>query len=565
MKSLLAPFALALLAGCSSAEPSPPQAPANEAEEPKPGDKTPETISESKATPTACRYIVPKSVEGTVVKCYDVAVPENRSKKDSRTIKIHVAVFPGKKELPPTFELIGGPGGGGDPMVGLLAAGDAKESEDYGFLRERGDFVVFDQRGVGRSEPNLACTEMSSTSMDASFLGIMTKCRDRLVGEGVDLAAYTTYDNALDIDDIRKALGYSKIDLHSISYGTLLALEVMRHRPDAVHSVIIDGVVPPEALLISDTPRTIDENLTRIFESCAAQPACKTAFPDLESSFAALQQKLDTKPLEAEGDFMDAYQFNGMLGQSMYSPDGVKRIPLWVHDFNARGDAAFADFIKEEMAAYSAPSTGPSNPLVAEVMAEIEKAYASPDAMKYLGMNDGMYTSVTCSDSGQYEDLDKAIEGLKKLRPAFQEVEAVREQFEICKMWPKSEKRPTTKQPVTSDIPTLSMGGEFDPVTPAYWAEQVSKTLSKGQYILEKALAHGSMDVCSRQQKSAFLNEPLAKVDTTCSSERSLTFSTSFAQGSQFRSMKHFTARPMPSTVSISVRPNVIVRPVRAR
>jgi pimeloyl-ACP methyl ester carboxylesterase len=566
MKSLLAPFALALLAGCSSSDPSPPQAPRSNGEAPKPVDQPAETITEGKATPTACRYIVPKSVEGTTVKCYDVAVLENRSKKDSRTIKIHVAVFPGKKELPPTFELIGGPGGGGDPMVGYLAANEAKESEDYGFLRERGDFVVFDQRGVGRSEPNLSCaTEMATASMDSSFKGIMTKCRDRLVGESVDLGAYTTMDNALDVDDIRKALGYSKIDLHSISYGTLLALEVMRHRPDAVHSVIVDGVVPPEALLISDTPRTIDENLTRIFEACAAQPACKTAFPDLEGSFAALQQKLATKPLEAEGDFMDEYSFNGMLGQSMYSPDGVKRIPLWVHDFNARGDAAFADFIKEERAAYSTPPSSSSNPLVAEVDAALEKAYSSPDAEKYLGMNDGMYTSVTCSDSGQYEDPAAAEQALKKLRPAFQEVEAVREQFEICNLWPKSEKRPTTKQPVTSDIPTLSLGGEFDPVTPSYWAEQVTKTLSKSQFVLEKALAHGSMDACARQQKTAFLNDPLAKVDTTCSSERSLTFTTSFEQGSQFRSMKHFTARPMPSTVSISVRPNVIVRPVRAR
>lgn len=563
MKSLLAPLALVLLAGCSvSSESSDPAK--DDARRSDANDHPADTITEPEGTETACRFIVPKSVEGTVVKCHDIVVPENRAKPGGRTIKIHVAVFPGKKELPPTFELIGGPGGGGDPMVGYLAASEAKESEAYAFLRERGDFVVFDQRGVGRSEPNLSCAdELATASQSTSFMSMMTKCRDRLAGEGVDLAAYTTYDNALDVDDIRKALGYARIDLHGISYGTLLALEVMRHRPEAVRSVIIDGVVPPEAHLISDTPRTIDENLTRIFASCAEQPACKAAFPDLEGSFAALQRKIDAKPLEAEGETLDWYSFAGMLGQTMYSAEGVRQIPLWVHDFEARGDAAFADFLAADRARSEAPPSS-ANPLVAEVEAALEKAYSSPSAEKYLGMNDGMYTSVTCSDSGQYEDLDAAILGLQKLRPAFQEVEQVREQFEICKMWPKSEKRATTKQPVTSDIPTLSLGGEFDPVTPFYWAEQVTKTLAKGQYVLEKALAHGSMDACSRQQKAAFLDNPLAKVDTTCSSERTLTFATSFAQGSSFRTVKLRTARPMPSSVATSIRPNVIVRPVRS-
>lgn len=573
MKSLLAPLALVILAACSSSEPSA----GNEDTigRPDPSDDPAATITEPKATETACRFIVPKSVEGTVVKCHDVVVPENRAKQNGRTIKIHVAVFPGKKELPPTFELIGGPGGGADPMVGLLAAGDSKELEAYGFLKEpsaggqRGDFVVFDQRGIGRSEPNLSCAnEMASATPTSSFIGIMTKCRDRLVGEGVDLGAYTTYDNALDVDDIRKALGYQKIDLHSISYGTLLALEVMRHRPEGVRSVVLDGVVPPEAKLITDTPRTIDENLTRIFSGCAAQQACKDAFPDLDGALVALQQKMEAKPLEAQGDYLDWYSFAGMLGGAMYDPEGVKRIPLWVHDFNARGNAAFADFIAGEQSMGEPPPMGGRSALVDEVYAAMDKLYATAvDGEKYLGMNDGMYTSVTCSDSGQYEDLDTAIAEVKKLRPAFQEVEQIKEQFEVCAMWPKSEKRATTKQPVTSAIPTLSLGGEFDPVTPAYWAEQVTKTLSQSHYLFMKSLAHGSMDACSRDIKSAFLRDPAKKPDAACSDARTLTFVTSFAEANTFRSAKRFTARPRPastaSAIAATIRPNVIVRPVR--
>ena len=568
MKRILAPFAclaLVAFAGCSDAsEPSP-----NDQVGGEPKDNPPSTITnEPSGTQVACRFIVPKSVDGTAVKCHDIVVPENRAKENGRTIKIHVAVFPGKKELPPTFELIGGPGGGADPTVGLLAAGEPIAVADYGFLRERGDYVIVDQRGIGRSEPNLSCAEeMASASMSASFIGLMTKCRDRLVGQGIDLGAYTTYDNALDVDDIRKALGYSKIDLHAISYGTVLALEVMRHRPEGVHAVIIDGVVPPEAKLITDTPRTIDENLTRIFAGCGSQPACKAAFPDLDGSLLALQKKLEAKPFEAQGDYMDWYSFAGMLGGAMYDPEGVKRIPLWVHDFDARGDAAFADFEKGEQALdQGPPPQGGGSALIDEVYAAMDKLYASRiDGEKYLGMNDGMYTSVTCSDSGQYEDLDTAISEVKKLRPAFQEVDQIKEQFDVCAMWPKSEKRPTTKQAVTSAIPTLSLGGEFDPVTPAYWAEQVSKTLSQSHYLFMKALAHGSMDACARDIKSAFLNDPSKKPDVACSDARTLTFVTSFAEANNFHTVKRVDARPRPiATVATTIRPNVIVRPVRA-
>jgi hypothetical protein len=194
----------------------------------------------------------------------------------------------------------------------------------------------------------------------------------------------------------------------------------------------------------------------------------------------------------------------------------------------------------------------------------MDELYANPvEGEKYLGMNDGMYTSVTCSDSGQYEDLGTAIDEVKKLRPAFQEVELIKEQFEICAMWPKSDKRATTKQPVTSAIPALSLGGEFDPVTPAYWAEQASKTLSQSHYLLMKALAHGSMDACSRDIKTAFLDDPGKTPDPGCSDARTLTFITSFAEANSFRSAKRFTARPGPTSIAAAIRPNVIVRPAR--
>jgi pimeloyl-ACP methyl ester carboxylesterase len=562
MRLLSASVIAALLAGCSSADE--PAAPAPSA--PAAAEEPPASADDGTAprfVPGACRFVVPKSADGSAVRCGDVLVPENRAKKDTRTIAIHVAIFPGKKDLPPVFELQGGPGGGSDPMVGYLAAGDPRALEETAFLRERGDYVVFDQRGVGRSEPNLSCAEeMLSATATSSFFGLMKTCRDRHLAAGVDLSAYTTYDNALDVDDIRVALGYAKIDLHAISYGTLLALEVMRQRPQGIRTVVIDGVLPPEAKLLSDTPRTIDENLTRIFTACGAEGACKTAFPDLEASLVALKKSLDEKPFDSQamGPF-DWYQFVGLLGEAMYAPEGVRRIPLWVHDFAARGQAAFDDFERSE-AQPPERMDGERNGALAEMDRALDALAMDPlGSQKYLGMNEGMYTSVTCSDSGQYETYDEGVANNAKVRPGFFDPEGLKEELAICAMWPKGEKRATTKQAVVSDIPTLSLGGEFDPVTPSYWAEHVTETLSRSTFLLMRGLAHGSMDPCSRGIKGAFYADPSAKPDASCNEARTLTFATSWQEGQAFRSVKPRT-RPVPRPV-VRPKPNVLTRPAR--
>jgi len=168
-----------------------------------------------------------------------------------------------------------------------------------------------------------------------------------------------------------------------------------------------------------------------------------------------------------------------------------------------------------------------------------------------------MFTSVTCSDSGQYETEADADAELAKIRPLMQDIERedIKEQLAICAMWPKSEKRATTKQAVTSSIPTLSLGGEFDPVTPSYWAEQVTKTLANGQFIFQKALGHGSMDACAQSIKLAFFGDTSARPDATCAGARAMKFVTTWqeaAQASSFHSVKRVTR---PITRPIASRP----------
>lgn len=160
------------------------------------------------------------------VECGYLTVPENRTKADSPLIQLAVAILyapDGSTELPIVF-LEGGPGGSS------LAEFSAEEW-DFPFTRNR-DLIFIDQRGTGYSIPTLDCPELSDETYDLSQENPEMDCRERLVAEGVDLTAYNTTENAADIAALRSALDIEAWDLLGVSYGTRLALDVMRFHPE---------------------------------------------------------------------------------------------------------------------------------------------------------------------------------------------------------------------------------------------------------------------------------------------------------------------------------------------
>ena len=77
-------------------------------------------------------------------------------------------------------------------------------------------------------------------------------------------------ENAADVESLRLAMGYSKINLYGVSYGTLLALHVMRFHPDGLRTVILDGVVPPNANVLNNEARLENRAFEALFTACAA-------------------------------------------------------------------------------------------------------------------------------------------------------------------------------------------------------------------------------------------------------------------------------------------------------
>src|SRR5437764_3595277 len=257
---------------------------------------------------TACHFKLGAGIVlGRDVRCGFVVVPEDRSVPQGRTIRLAVAIFPSPHPHPapdPFVFLQGGPGGA---LISDLAPQITKKNRTTDYPADRA-LVLLDQRGTGLSQPSLACKE--TTALDYRTLGqhlsrqrqadlqvqAAQQCRARLVAAGINLNAYTTPADAADVAALRGALGYRALNLYGVSYGTRLALTVMRTHPQGIRSVILDSVEPPGVNAITSPLASTTRAFAVLFNSCAADTACAAAFPGLRQTFYRVVQRLNAAP-----------------------------------------------------------------------------------------------------------------------------------------------------------------------------------------------------------------------------------------------------------------------------
>src|SRR5262245_10374327 len=214
--------------------------------------------------------------------CGNLEVFENRVTRKGRKINLKIIVLPatGNDRAPdPLFYLAGGPGASATEDAPGVAQIFAK-------IHERRDLVFLDQRGAGGSHP-LNCAFFNPDDPQSYFgyffpLAEVKKCRRELEATS-DLLLYTTPVAADDLDEVRTALGYEKINLFGGSYGTRAALVYLRQHPEHVRTVTLQGVAPTNQFMPYDFPLGTEHALQGVIEECAADEACHRAFPDLKT------------------------------------------------------------------------------------------------------------------------------------------------------------------------------------------------------------------------------------------------------------------------------------------
>jgi pimeloyl-ACP methyl ester carboxylesterase len=434
----------------------------------------------------AALSLQPCDIRDLKAQCGTFTVPENPSKRGTRFLTLNVVVIPsGETHDDALFVLAGGPGGAATGMASFAART---------FGAGGRDIVMVDARGTGKSNA-LRCD--AATTAQELFDDLMApdrfrRCLDK-VREHADPAQYTTAHLVRDLEALRIALGYTRVTLYGTSYGTRLAQEYMRRHPRRVRAVILDGVVPPSLAMPTRYAEGAERSLRRVFDLCRADAACAQAFPDLEADYAAMLRDAQdgielTIPDPQTNAPVKVRLARGLFGEIfrnfLYSPEQYTRLPFAVHAA-AHGD--WAPF------------------------GEMAVRYAR----NIRGLDLGLLLSVTCA-----EDLPRVDARAIRAASANTLLGTYRldQQLGACAIWPRGRAERTMTRPVRSSIPALIVSGEFDPVTPPEYGDEVARTLTNSVHVVIPAGSHsGDTGGCQETVMSDFIRRgSIAGLDTSC-------------------------------------------------
>lgn len=480
----------------------------------------------------ACPFLViAPEVEGETILCGRLIVPESRTNFSGRMISLQVALVlsPAREPGPPIVYLEGGPGGSAVMSVPDVWTRSA--------LREHAHILVFDQRGTGYSTPSLDCTpdDWSDEPMRA--------CRDRLSADGVDLGAYHSRENASDVADLLAVLGVEQASLFGVSYGTRLALTIMRDHPERIVSVILDGVYPLHVNGYDEQAWNGYLAFERLFEDCWADAACDAAYPDLRATFLAMVDALDAAPMVDDDDTAITSEdvVNDLFGL-LYDTNALPYLPSIIaaaasgdiDAWLAAQDRIPGTALDDDDDAYWAALD--ERLLRLTGLAELDDLYDYLDTLdddaydaltaEAAGAVDddaeGMFTSVECHEEVPFNDLDLVIAWARELPAQMRAlVDSVIVQFADCDVWAVPAAEAIENEPVWSGIPTLLLSGAYDPVTPPAWGDEAAAYLSFGTHVVFPNIGHGAVDAhpCPNRIALTFLADPWTMPDTSCVDE----------------------------------------------
>lgn len=468
-------FAVALAAGCAS-DPSQPSSTATQLD------------------PVA--RLEPCEWQEMPFECGTLEVPEDHASPGARTISLSfvVARATGEAVDDPVFYFSGGPG----TAASRSARGLVEEQAE---LRRTRDFVFLDQRGTGRSTP-LACQTPPGPArlLEPIFDREETAACRAALESAADLRKYTTADAARDLDLVRRALGYERLNLIGTSYGTRMAWTYAAMFPAHARTLLLVGPVPPGFHVPLPFARGLDVALDALMTACEADAACHAAYPslrrDTDRAFERLREGPAPvrviervpggEPVTAEtvmtyGEFAESVRYR------FYVPQRVADLPLMLTR------AAAGDY-------------GPIAETATANRRNLSRA-----------ISQGMYLSVTCAEDIPFISDEAARAASEGTRLGDYRL---RQQREACAEWPRGEgPHPSTAAPVAT--PALVEAGVSDPATPLVEARAAMALLPNGRLIEVPhgghSLAGLGIDPCLVKIERQFIERGDARgLDTSC-------------------------------------------------
>jgi pimeloyl-ACP methyl ester carboxylesterase len=431
-------------------------------------------------------------------KCGAMEVYENRAAETGRKIRLNVALIPatGRDRAPNAFTFFqGGPG-----QAAVSSAADLISV--FAPILERHDIFLVDQRGTGGSSP-LTCYVFGDADSLQRWLGPflpldgVRRCRANLE-KNADLTAYTTNNHVDDVDDVRAALGYDKIDIAGGSYGTRVALVYLKRHGEHVRSAVLSGIDPTTDFAPETFARDAQTALDGVLDECEHDASCHAAFPHVRDEVRRVVARLERAPVPVQvihprtGDVVTISLNRNLFGEAirymLYASGSAGWVPAYVHAAAAGNFGPIAD-------------------------------RALFGRFVIVGNGDtGLYLSVTCDEDVPFVNV---AESERMGRDTFLGNYRLHDQTAACAEWPHVPVDKSFQEPTRSSVPVLLFSGERDPVTPPANGALAAKTLPNSLHIIVKSGGHSLSGLegseCIDSLMVHFIEQPDPKaLDTSC-------------------------------------------------
>ncbi len=421
---------------------------------------------------------------------------ENKKAAAGKKIEIYVVVIPAihsEEKKDPVFFFEGGPGAAASNSLSFY-------SEPGNPYRQYQDVVLIDVRGTGKSNP-LHCNSLEfKAGLQDQFKEMypgtaVVRCRDSL-SKTNDLTQYTTENVVQDLEEIRAWLGYDKVNLYGLSYGTRVAQTYMKLFPESIVSATLWSPVAMNAKMPLFHARFAQDAINKIFDECLKDSLCRSEFPDIKNDFINLMSSWKTKSKQFHYTDQQGLPvsieipwpaFHTKIRSLSYHPAGMRTIPFIIHSA-AKGD--LKPFIK----------LFPKESVMDDFIAE------------------GFYLCITCAEDVPFI-TEKEIPAL--IADTYMGNYRIEQQRRACSLWNSAHLSPDILHPVSSAIPTLILSGGLDPVTPMAWADSIAAGLKNCRIIRIPQMGHLfdglSNDQCFDTIVADFLrNHDLSRLNDSC-------------------------------------------------
>jgi pimeloyl-ACP methyl ester carboxylesterase len=260
---------------------------------------------------------------------------------------------------------------------------------------------------------------------------------------------------------------------------TLVALH-----PDAVRSAVLDSVYPPDPMPLWSA--IVSAARDAFFAQCAQDKACSTSFPDLAGTYRETLARLDQNPLVVKvppqmrqaDDRMriTASLFEVGVGNLLYYPTAYPALPRMIQSVHDGDTEGLGTVLAAQLAAAAT-------------------------------LNRATHAAVECRDRPH---LRRPLLGGANMLDRTQS-------YGVCDRW--SELGPLPLVPAGTSVPTLVLGGQFDPVAGPALSRHVAELIGNSARWVEFPLVGHNVrqfSPCGAKIAADFIDHPMQAPDTSC-------------------------------------------------